>query len=425
MCTRNAYFGSNTNANYLWDSTLAIRKRGKVFHVDFFSGATRIRGGLGTRNKDAAHRLSHRLETALSEGADSRLWPELKAALPSSTFSRFADFIGVKEGKLPTWERLREAFEAYLAQRVGIGKLRDSTAARYKMTVREFGAFLQERKITLLRDITKPLTESFKAWRIERINQRKFARGATGLILDAAILHRLFSFAAENEWVLKNPVRMEGRPGENPRHGAEPFTSEELSRLRGHAGKDMLAFLLLRWTGLRGGDAVALSWQEVHFDRKEIERVTQKRRKKVILPLHGELLFALEAERERQNPQATDRVLMNPATGTPLTRPRLYERMLAFGRRADVPNAHPHRFRDTLAVDMLARGANPYDVTKMLGDTIETVEKHYTPFVRELRERVRTILESEGGLESGNVGPERGSDRFTVTPVSQSKATVQ
>jgi integrase len=170
---------------------------------------------------------------------------------------------------------------------------------------------------------------------------------------------------------------------------------------------------------------VALSWQEVHFDRKEIERVTQKRRKKVILPLHGELLFALEAERERQNPQATDRVLMNPATGTPLTRPRLYERMLAFGRRADVPNAHPHRFRDTLAVDMLARGANPYDVAKMLGDTIETVEKHYTPFVRELRERVRTILESEGGLESGNVGPERGSDRFTVTPVSQSKATVQ
>jgi integrase len=75
--------------------------------------------------------------------------------------------------------------------------------------------------------------------------------------------------------------------------------------------------------------------------------------------------------------------------------------MLALGKRADVPDAHPHRFRDTLAVDMLARGANPYDVAKMLGDTIETVEKHYTPFVRELRERVRMILEKPGaGLES-------------------------
>ena len=60
---------------------------------------------------------------------------------------------------------------------------------------------------------------------------------------------------------------------------------------------------------------------------------------------------------------------------------------------------HPHRFRDTFAVDLLLRGASPYDVAKMLGDTIETVEKHYTPFVRELRERVRRILETGAGLE--------------------------
>jgi len=74
--------------------------------------------------------------------------------------------------------------------------------------------------------------------------------------------------------------------------------------------------------------------------------------------------------------------------------------MLALGKRASVPDAHPHRFRDTLAVDMLTRGASPYDVAKMLGDTIETVEKHYTPFVRELRERVRMILETVTGLEN-------------------------
>jgi len=48
---------------------------------------------------------------------------------------------------------------------------------------------------------------------------------------------------------------------------------------------------------------------------------------------------------------------------------------------------------------MLCRGASPYDVAKMLGDTIETVEQHYTPFVKELRERVRNIPESGSGLE--------------------------
>jgi integrase len=294
-------------------------------------------------------------------------------------------------------------------RRIAIGKLQNSTAERYKVTLREFGTFLNEQKITNLDDITKRVVEMFKPWRFERIKTRKFARGATGLVLDAAILHRVFAFAIESELIEKNPVRMEGRPGENPQHGAEPFTGDELSKLRDTAGDDLLAFLLLRWTGLRGSDAVAISWQEVHFDRKEIERITRKRKKKVIVPIHPELFFALEAEHERLKPVPTDRVLLNPETGKPMSRPRLYHRMLGIGNRAGVARSHPHRFRDTLAVDMLSRGASPYDVAKVLGDTIETVEKHYTPFVPELRERVRSILETGIGLEESakNAAKER------------------
>ena len=127
--------------------------------------------------------------------------------------------------------------------------------------------------------------------------------------------------------------------------------------------------------------------------------MTQKRRKKVILPIHTELLFALELDRDRRHPKPTDPVLLNPTIGKPMTRPRLYRRIQAMGRRAGVPTSRPHRFRDTLAVDMLTRGASPYDVAKMLGDTIETVERHYTPFVKELRERVRNILETGTGIE--------------------------
>ena len=156
---------------------------------------------------------------------------------------------------------------------------------------------------------------------------------------------------------------------------------------------------MLRWTGLRGSDAVKLIWGEVNLCIKEIDRITQKRRKRVILPIHSELLFALELEFERRHPAPTDRVLLNPATGNSMTRPLLYERIQSMGRRAGVVNARPHRFRDTLAVGMLNRGASPYDVAKMPGDTIETVEKYYMPFVKELRERVRNILERGVGLE--------------------------
>lgn len=57
------------------------------------------------------------------------------------------------------------------------------------------------------------------------------------------------------------------------------------------------------------------------------------------------------------------------------------------------------QIRDSLAVEMLCRGATPYDVAKVLGDTIDTVEKHYAPFVPELRERVRRIMESSSEAE--------------------------
>jgi integrase len=253
---------------------LSLRKRGRSFHVDFLTTTPRLRGSLGTRNQDAARRIAHRLETALSEGADSNLWPELKQVLPPSTFARFANAVGVKEKRMPTWNELRDSFMVQLNQKITIGKLSQATADRYTVTIREFELFLEERNTSLLRDIGKPLIESFKVWRLERIKKRKNSRGGTGLLLDVAILHRVFALAVESEAMLKNPVRMEGRPGENPQTGAQPFSASDLSKLREHAGHDLLTLLLLRWTGLRGSDAVTLTWEEVHFERKEIERVT-------------------------------------------------------------------------------------------------------------------------------------------------------
>lgn len=180
---------------------------------------------------------------------------------------------------------------------------------------------------------------------------------ALTVAVDAAILHKVFAYALDVEMILKNPVKMDGRPGGEPTRGAQPFTGDELRQMRIHAGADLLIFLVLRHTGFRGSDAVGITWAEVHFDGREIERVTQKCRNLVVMPIHPELLFALEAEHARRNPKPTERVLLNPSTGGPLRRPRLYARTLALGKRAGVAHAHPHRFRDTLAVDLLCAGA--------------------------------------------------------------------
>jgi integrase len=286
-----------------------------------------------------------------------------------------------------------------MTQRVALDKMRDSTRARYEQTCKAFREFLTSRRLTNLDEITRAIIEDFKAWQLARVTKKTFSRGGRGVVLETAILHRVFSYAIECEILEKNPVRLEGQAGDSVEHGAQPFKATELTKMRETAGRDMLSFLLLRWTGLRASDAAGLRWGEIDWETREINRLTQKRRKRVILPIHEELFFALEVERDRRKPHLEDRVLLNPETNRPLSRHRLYHRMIALGRRAEVLDAHPHRFRDSFAVDLLSRGASPYDVAKLLGDTVDTVEKHYAPFVRELRERARRILESGEGLE--------------------------
>lgn len=381
---------------------LFIVKRGRVWQLAGSYSGKRIRISLGTASESSAADIKRNIENALIRGNDSPYWPELRRILPPQSFGTLAAIAGYKEPivpAIPTWTELRAAFILHMNYRVAIGKLADSTRQRYQYTVKSFEEFLSSRRITELPHIDRPLIEAFKVFRHAQITERKYSRKAGGLTLDVAILHIVFALAVEKEMVVKNPVKSEGRPGDNPQGGGEPFTAEELSKLRKSTGDDLLLFLLLRWTGFRGSDAVTLTWGEVNFENKEIERITQKRKKKVVVPLHPELLFALEAEHQRRNPESSDPVLQNPKTGAVMTRPRLYQRMLALGKRAGVPHAHPHRFRDTLAVDMLAKGASPYDVAKTLGDTIDTIEKHYTPFTKDLRERVRKILQNGEGIE--------------------------
>jgi hypothetical protein len=168
-----------------------------------------------------------------------------------------------------TWADLHNSFKAEVERRIAIGKLRTSTWERYQQTVKAFGAFLIIQDIVELERITKTVVENFKVWRLAEIRKRKFSSGGGGLVLDAAILHRIFRHAIECDLLKSNPVRMEGRPGDQPESGAQPFTADQLSKLRKSAGSDLLAFLLLRWTGLRGSDASGLRWGEIDWGAKK------------------------------------------------------------------------------------------------------------------------------------------------------------
>jgi integrase/recombinase XerD len=234
-------------------------KRGAKFQLDGYVGGKRIRISLGTANESRAADLKRNIENTITRGTDSQFWPELRRVLPPQSFRTLAKFVGYREPIVETsltWRELRAAYTLRLRQQIALGKMADSTRQRYEHTIKSFEEFLKERGVVELQSMDRPFIEAYKVWRRAKIMEKKFSRSGRGLSLDVAILHGVFAVAVENEMVSKNPVRMEGRPGDNPEAGAQPFDGEALGKLRKFAGTDMLALLLLRWTGLRGSDAV-------------------------------------------------------------------------------------------------------------------------------------------------------------------------
>jgi integrase len=177
-----------------------------------------------------------------------------------------------------TWSHLAELFEAEMERVVANkdrnaqreeGTMAESTRNRYRLTLKAFSAFLAERRIQNLDQITKFIIASYKEHRLKQILALKQSRGGGSVALEVAILHRILAFAIESGLLAVNPITLkhEAKPGKKPVNGARSFTATELAALREHAGQDLFTLLLLRWTGLRGSDAVNLRWRDVHFDR--------------------------------------------------------------------------------------------------------------------------------------------------------------
>jgi integrase len=286
------------------------------------------------------------------------------------------------------------------------GVMSESTSSRYQQTIRHFKAFLG--KNILLDEITAPMIQMYKVERQKQIEKLKQSRGGSSIALDIAILHRIFAFAVSNRMMSHNPIqlRMNRSPAKILRTGLDhsrpmSYKSREVAR------EDLFMLLLLRWTGLRGSDAIGLQWQNVHLDRGvngEIEVLTQKRSKTAIIPLSTELRNAIEevyqGRSEQRKLPPDDLVLYNPDTDQPFSsRHRLYERAKRLGIRAGVKHVTPHCFRDTFACDMLARGEGIYEVAKMLADTVDTVEKHYAQFVPAARDAAQAKMDHGLGIE--------------------------
>ena len=61
--------------------------------------------------------------------------------------------------------------------------------------------------------------------------------------------------------------------------------------------------------------------------------------------------------------------------------------MAAVFKRSGVERGHCHRFRHTLASELIAKGTSIQDVAGILGDTVATIERHHAKWTPERQTR--------------------------------------
>jgi integrase len=157
--------------------------------------------------------------------------------------------------------------------------------------------------------------------------------------------------------------------------------------------------LLLRYSGLRIGDAVALSRDRIADGRLFL--FTAKTGTPVYCPLPDSVLMALEA-----SPRTCGKYFSWTGAGKLKSAVEDWQRSLGkLFELAKVPDGHAHRFRRTFAVELLLAGVPMGRVSVVLGHSSARVtEKHYAAWVRARLEQLeadvrRTWLTDRGAFE--------------------------
>ncbi|MBL0159623.1 MAG: tyrosine-type recombinase/integrase [Bryobacterales bacterium] len=166
-------------------------------------------------------------------------------------------------------------------------------------------------------------------------------------------------------------------PSTSSKKPTMPFDTEEMDRILQHAGENLTFALVLRHTGLRISDAAMLKTSE--FDGQRILLHMQKTGTPVSVPVPP-MLCKLLGETE---PKGGYYFLRGQSTALD-NWTDLWRRQLAkVFAKAGIVNGHPHRFRDTFAVDLLQKGVSLEEVSKLLGHaSIRITERHYAPWVQ-------------------------------------------
>lgn len=321
-------------------------------------------------------------------------------------------FVG--DGQEPNHIPIEQATKAYLAD-AEARQLKDRTIYKYKLLFRQLSAFAEDRGFRFIEEIDTPALRAFRAsWKDANL----------GALKKLDRMRSFFRFSQQNGWITANPLVGIKNPKITERPTL-PFSRDEMIAIMEEAQKSIAAvqrdgrdnaqrlralILLLRYTGLRIGDAVSCSVDRL-VDGK-LRLYTQKTGTHVHCPLPDFVVRELDAiprKSERYwfwtgncklQTAVTDwqgrlAVLFSDRVSKRKSQPKQMElpgmkpiKAVESKPKAKVQDGHAHRFRDTFAVELLLAGVPLERVSILLGhQSVKITEKHYSPWIRERQEQ--------------------------------------
>jgi integrase/recombinase XerD len=180
-------------------------------------------------------------------------------------------------------------------------------------------------------------------------------------------LRALFRFALDSKSIAENPAIKLKNPTFKPTP-TMPFSQDEMvsilaacDRYNGNTNRLRALVLLLRYTGLRIGDAVRLARDRIQG--AQLFLYTQKTGVPVWVSLPEFLVEALDSF----EPMNKTYYFWTGASGRDGVARTYMARLNRTFKIAGVPNGHAHLFRDTFAIELLMSGVPLELVSILLG----------------------------------------------------------